>query len=91
MSVQSWEDELTVDPDFEYPLPCCGRVVRVGSEVERSRLRPCINRCCVEVICNYCDKRTGSGFGPVGCRCELGGPNPLRIDGHEYRRRRRNR
>lgn len=50
----------------------------------------CANGWCITQECGGCGHVLVT-FGPAGCRCELGGPNPLAIDGHAYRRRTRRR
>jgi hypothetical protein len=77
-----------IDRDAEYPQECCGRMKKWGSW-EGFTERVCINGYCTELYCE-CGKLDVS-WGPIGCHCEFGGPNPLCIDGHAYRRRRRNR
>lgn len=89
------DEALGIDPDDpaviaarNAPMPCggCGANLRDVRFTERL----CINRCCVEWLCPFCGAGTGSGWGPVGCRCRWGrtpGPNPLSIDGHALRRR----
>jgi hypothetical protein len=80
--------EWGIDDDTEVRDPCCGRTRRFRERANYTE-RLCINRCCVERYCE-CGAHTG-GWGPVGCRCERGGPNPLPINGHAYRRKVRNR
>jgi hypothetical protein len=79
---------LGIDRDAEYPQECCGRMKRFGTRDSLVDL-PCINGCCVEYYCP-CGALQYSA-GPIGCRCEFGGPNPLPIDGAAYHRKRRRR
>ena len=77
------------DPNTIVDTYCCDRTYRYGDGPGWLE-RVCINGYCIEWTCPGCGHHDG-GYGPVECRCKQGGPNPLRIDGHAYRRRTRNR
>lgn len=78
-------EELGVDPSD--PLLChrCG-IDPTGRLTETW----CANGWCCSQWCPDCGEHWLT-CGPAGCRCEAGGPNPLWIDGHAYRRRTRRR
>jgi|GEM_PF-4856820 len=83
----SWLDDLGLGEPEGYNKWCCGRRVEPDDDTPSYTSGLCINLCCVEWTC-LCGEKEG-GYGPAGCCCELGGPNPLVIDGRAYHRRSR--
>lgn len=86
--------EFGITDDSEVSRSCCGRRVRIGDSRRSITDRLCINRCCIEWVCDFCGGYDG-GYGPVGCRCGegrkgKGGPNPV-PESRGYHRRIRSR
>lgn len=79
--------DLGITPERLGPLRCprCGHPDSKGVTRES-----CRNGWCTTERCAACGHELLT-YGPVGCRCEDGGPNPLAIDGRAYRRRTRRR
>jgi hypothetical protein len=85
-------DAEGIDREEMHPRSCCGRMWKFGS-LDGITERLCINRYCVEWICE-CGAYTG-GYGPIGCRCGQGrggkgGPIPV-PQMRDYRRRTKHR
>lgn len=67
--------ELGITETTTFATPCCGRIVSIGDPTPRNpSTRLCRNQCCTEVFC-LCGALDFS-YGPAGCRCGAGGPNP---------------
>lgn len=80
-------DLAGIDPDEQFSKWCCGIPFSInGPDTDRRGDKLCINGCCVEDFCVGCGTYTG-GWGPAGCRCRSGGPNPSARLGSAYRRR----
>lgn len=68
-------DHHGLTDDTVLVAPCCGRLSRLGDPPDPNRqTRLCRNRCCVQVLCP-CGAQDFA-YGPAGCQCEAGGPNP---------------